>query len=76
VCAPASNLTPYLRADESAHLATFSPSPTIASSASNSRARRSRHNKGELARQVARTHDLDVDVIWPEGDGYRHESFE
>jgi len=30
----------------------------------------------ELARQVARTHDLDVDVIWPEGDGYRHESFE
>lgn len=30
----------------------------------------------ELAREVARTHELDADVIWPEGDGYRHEPFE
>lgn len=30
----------------------------------------------DLARQVARTHDFDVDVIWPDGDGFRHESFE
>jgi hypothetical protein len=29
-----------------------------------------------LARQVARTHDFDVDVIWPEGEGFRHEPFE
>ena len=30
----------------------------------------------ELARQVAWLHDLDVDVIWPDGDTFRHEPFE
>lgn len=30
----------------------------------------------ELAREVARSHELDADVIWPEGGGYRHEPFE
>lgn len=29
----------------------------------------------ELAREVARTHELYADVIWPEDDGYRHEPF-
>lgn len=29
----------------------------------------------DLARQVARTHDLDVDVIWPDGDTFRYEPF-
>lgn len=30
----------------------------------------------DLARQVARTCDLDCDVIWPEGSDFRHERFE
>lgn len=30
----------------------------------------------ELARQVARTHELDVDVIWWDGSTFRHEAFE
>ncbi len=30
----------------------------------------------ELARQVARTHDLDADVIWWDGSLFRHEPFE
>ncbi len=29
-----------------------------------------------LAREVARTHDLDVDVIWSDGSTFRHEPFE
>jgi len=30
----------------------------------------------ELARRVARTHELDVDVIWWDGSTFRHETFE
>ncbi|QTE28556.1 hypothetical protein [Pengzhenrongella sicca] len=30
----------------------------------------------KLARQVARTHELDVDVIWWDGNTFRHEAFE
>ncbi len=30
----------------------------------------------ELARQVARTHEIDVDVIWWDGSTFRHEAFE
>ena len=30
----------------------------------------------QLAREVARSHELYADVIWPEDDGYRHEPFE
>ncbi|WNB85755.1 hypothetical protein [Cellulomonas sp. ATA003] len=30
----------------------------------------------QLARQVARTHELDVDVIWCDGTTFRHEPFE
>jgi hypothetical protein len=30
----------------------------------------------ELARQVARCHELDVDVIWWDGSTFRHKAFE